>query len=253
MAFEVAEIEALTVALDKVGPAAATSCPGWTAHHIAAHMAGNIEEARRHVDAWGAGTPLTGTRSFEEREQPLRELPFPELIHRIERDETALEHDVNAAAAVSPDATLRWTGRTVPVSGLATHMRSEAAVHRWDLVGDDDVSATLLGQHVLLEHAVSFIGRPLLVRGLVSPAYGGDPVEVRIAARDQPDHLVVRSSGGDGALALADPDARDADVEADAAARLLMLWGRKPEPFNRVVALAGEERLGRAQQLLSGY
>jgi hypothetical protein len=154
---------------------------------------------------------------------------------------------------VSPGATLRWTGRTVPVAGLATHMRSEAAVHRWNLVGDDDVSATLLGQHVLLAHAVGFIGRPLLVRGLVSPGYGGDRVEVRIAAREHPDHLVVRSSGGDGALALADPDARDADVEADAAARLLMLWGRRPEPFNRVQVLSGAEQLGRAQQLLSGY
>jgi hypothetical protein len=39
-------------ALDALGPSAFfTSCPGGSAHHVAAHLAGNYEEMRRHVEA----------------------------------------------------------------------------------------------------------------------------------------------------------------------------------------------------------
>jgi hypothetical protein len=59
------ELTALLASLDEVGPDALTACPGWTAHHLAAHIAGNYAEVRRHLNAFAAGEPLTTTRSWE--------------------------------------------------------------------------------------------------------------------------------------------------------------------------------------------
>jgi len=42
-------------------------------------------------------------------------------------------------------------------------------------------------------------------------------------------------------------------VECDAAARLLLLWGRKAEPFHRLRADADDATVGRLQSLLAGY
>ena len=95
------ETAALLDTLSEVGPRALTSCPGWSAHHIAAHIAGNHEEARRHVEAYGEGRPLASTRSFEEREAPLLQLEFDALLERIEAEEFGLLQAV-AAVVVRP-------------------------------------------------------------------------------------------------------------------------------------------------------
>jgi uncharacterized protein (TIGR03083 family) len=235
--------------LSQVGPRALTSCPGWSAHHIAAHIAGNHEEARRHVEAYHAGRPLQGTRSFEEREAPLLRLRFDALLTRIETEEAGLLAAVESVLAADEGARLRWTGRTVRVAGFPTHMRSECAVHRWDVAGDDDVSRQLLSQPDLLHHAVTFIGRPLLLRGL--------------AAATAPFSGRVRCPGGDDLLVSVERDRAPrlemtkplgpAVLECDPAARLLLLWGRKPQPFHRLRADADDGTVGRLQQLLSGY
>ena len=46
----------------------------------------------------------------------------------------------------------------MPIAGFPTELRSEDAIHRWDLVGDDAISHELLSQHDLFIHAVNFIG-----------------------------------------------------------------------------------------------
>ena len=149
-----------------------------------------------------------------------------------------------------PEAELAWTGRTVRVSGFATHLRSEDALHRWDLVGDDVTSRTLLAQEDLLAHAVSFVGQPLLQRGLGAGA-GTEPLVARVRS-DGHDDLVVSAAAGEGHLSV-EPAEGPAAIEGDAAARLLLLWGRKPTPFTRL-RVAGEPGLaGRTQALLSGY
>ncbi len=44
------EVEKLLTALAALGPRALTSCPGWCAHDVAAHSAGNYQEVRaRHL------------------------------------------------------------------------------------------------------------------------------------------------------------------------------------------------------------
>ena len=56
-----AERTALLATLEVTEPGALSSCPGWTADHIAAHICGTYEEIRRHVEADAAGRPLEQT------------------------------------------------------------------------------------------------------------------------------------------------------------------------------------------------
>jgi uncharacterized protein (TIGR03083 family) len=243
------ETAALLDILSEVGPRALTSCPGWSAHHIAAHIAGNHEEARRHVVAYADGAPLTSTRTFEEREAPLLRLRFDTLLARIEAEEFGLLSAVDGVLAEDPDAQLRWTGRTVAVKGFPTHMRSESAVHRWDVAGDDATSWQLLAQPDLLTHAVGFIGRPLLVRGLTRAQA---PFSGRVRSPGADDLLVSVERGRDPRLEVTRPTG-PAVIETDAAARLLLLWGRKAEPFHRLRADADDATVARLQAVLAGY
>jgi hypothetical protein len=129
-------------------------------------------------------------------------------------------------------------------------MRSEDALHRWDLVGDDEVSMGLLSQIELLHHAVSFIGGPLSRRGLDAGA-GAKSFTGRIRCVDLPD-LIVEVTDNDAELSIG-PVAGAATIEGDPAARLLLLWGRKATPFTRLHSVDDEEASSRVQRLLSGY
>ena len=248
----VPELDTLLESLDEVGPNALTSCPGWTAHHVGAHICGNYEEIRLHVEAFADSRPLDRTRSWEERESPLRELGYTDLLHRIAREATSTASIISDVVADQPDATLAWTGRTVAIAGFATHLRSEDTLHRWDLVGDDDVSFEQLGQQDLLKHAVRFIGTPLLRRGLsTGPADGSFVARIRSAGADD---LVLEAADGDARVSVESVKGA-ATIEADPPARLLMLWGRKPMPFHRLKITDHSMRnhAARAQALLSGY
>jgi len=245
-----AELTALLAALDKVQPNSLTSCPGWTAHHVAAHICGNYEEIEQHVTAFGEGRPLERTRTWEEREQPLRELDYSTLLGRIENRAAAAAVVAGQVLEEQPEAELSWTGRTVQVAGFATHLRSEDALHRWDLVGDDETSHELLSQHDLLVHAVKFIGLPLLRRGLASRA-DSEPLLARVRCEGR-DDLVLETSEDGGHLSLL-PQQGLATINGDPAARLLLLWGRKPAPFDRLRVESDRSAASQTQALLAGY
>jgi uncharacterized protein (TIGR03083 family) len=244
------ELTALLTSLDGLGPTALSSCPGWNAHHLAAHIAGNYEEVRSHVEAFGDGQPLARTRTWEEREEPLRRLDYVALLARIESEAARTSAVTDAVLEEQPGAQLTWTGRTVAVSGFLTHMRSEDALHRWDLVGDDDTSHALLGQQDLLAHAVTFIGRPLLRRGCGAGA-AAIPFTGRVRTPDT-DDLILVAHDGDAHLAIG-PQEGPGDIAGDGAARLLLLWGRKPTPFSRLRGTSDEETVTALQALLAGY
>jgi uncharacterized protein (TIGR03083 family) len=243
------ETAALIETLARVGPRALTSCPGWSAQHVAAHIAGNHEEARRHVEAFAEGRPLTSTRTFEERETPLLARRFEVVLDQIECEEAALLTAVASVASTDPDAKLTWTGRIVPVKGFPTHMRSESAIHRWDIVGDDPASWELLADPELLTHAVNFIGRPLLGRGT---AGGHVTFSGRIRSPGAGDLLVSVEAGRQPRLEVTEQRG-EAVLETDAAARLLILWGRRPQPFHRLEASAGGSTVAQLQAILAGY
>jgi uncharacterized protein (TIGR03083 family) len=244
------ELEALLTSLDDVGPSALSSCPGWNAHHLAAHIAGNYEEVRSHIEAFDAGRPLARTRNWEERESPLRRLDYGALLRRIKSEADRVSAVTDEVLGKQPNAELTWTSRNVPVSGFSTHMRSEDALHRWDLVGDDDTSRTLLGQQELLAHAVTFIGQPLLRRGR-SSGEANHPLVGRVRSPGR-DDLIVEAHDGEAHLSIG-PQEGASDIEGDPAARLLLLWGRKPTPFSRLSGTGDQAITAQMQALLTGY
>lgn len=246
------EVDRVLDTLDSQPGSGLTSCPGRTTHELAAHLAGNYAEITRHLDAQLAGHPLTRTRTFDEREGEFRALDAPALMTAIADGEAAMRRSMAALLAVEDDPVLRWTNRLVHATGFLKHTRSECAVHRWDIVGDDDVSAELLSPHELTAHLVAFLGAtPITARGIATGAGSGRPLEARIRSAPHPD-LLVRVHRGQPSFALV-PVEGEALVEGDPAARLLLLWGRRPTPFNRLRAAGPTDEVARLQWLLSGY
>jgi uncharacterized protein (TIGR03083 family) len=246
------EAEAFLTALQDLPPNALSTCDTWTVHHIGAHLAGNYEEALRHVEAYAQGSPLTSTRSFEEREPPFRELSGAALLKAVERYEERMRRAVDAVLADDPDAELTWTGRPFKVGSFSSHMRNECAIHRWDLLGDDDTSLDLLADPNLLEHSVTAVGAgPPCARGLDIDAPEHRPLSARLRTEGQPD-LLSEVDGDTPRMSLTGV-AGEPTVVGDQAARLLMLWGRKPGPPVRLRAVGPPDDVNRLQRLLSGY
>jgi hypothetical protein len=117
-------------------------------------------------------------------------------------------------------------------------------------MGDDGISFELLGQQDLVEHAVAFIGNPLLQRGLRLGAATTD-FSARVRSPGQ-DDLIVESLNGKAHLSVG-PQQGAATIECDPAARLLLLWGRKPSPFVRLQTFSDEVSASHVQNLLCGY
>jgi uncharacterized protein (TIGR03083 family) len=146
------EIEAFLDALTGVAPTASTYCDGWTAHDLLAHVVAGGEELHRLVAAALAGDDAQGTRAFDEREAPLVALPDRELRERMTAGGLGLLASLDQLHDRDPLATVAFTGADLTPMQVMTHVRSELALHRWDLIGDDDVGRQLLGQHDLLVH-----------------------------------------------------------------------------------------------------
>jgi hypothetical protein len=62
----------------------------------------------------------------------------------------------------------------------------------------------------------------------------------------------VATENGSVRIELTEPDG-PATLETDAAARVLLLWGRRPADPSRICSSVGPETLGRVRRLLSGY
>lgn len=242
------EAEAFLTCLQDTPPRALTACAQWTAHDVGAHLAGACQEVLRHLRAHREGHALRRTRAFEEREAPFRQLAPAALLRSLEEGEEAVRSELAAILAAEPDAVVTWTRRKMRVDAFSTHLRSECALHRWDLVGDDATSGELLRSFELLQHAVTAIGAgPMTARGV---AGGGVARSLRIGSDGQPD-LVV-GIGPVPSLAFAEPGAART-LTADHAARLLFLWGRTPQPPSRVQVTGRRDDAFLLRQLLAGY
>ena len=108
-----------------------------------------------------------------------------------------------------------WTGRTMKAPWFAEHMREELVLHGWDITSDDAAAQARL----------------------------------RVAGADD---VVVDVDADGTTIRLADPDG-PATLETDAAARVLLLWGRRPADPSRICSRVGPETLGRVRSLLAGY
>lgn len=246
------EAEAFLTALRELPPDALTACEAWTVHDIGAHIAGVYEEVVLHVTAFAEHEPLSRTRGFEEREARFRQMPADRLLATVDEYETRMRQQIDAVLADDPDAELDWTDRRMRVKAFLTHLRSECALHRWDLLGDDETSRESLGRYEFLEHAVTAIGAgPILAKGIAAGGADGPALTGRVRTEGERDLLVTM---GDGAadLAVVEPDG-DAVIETDQAARLLLLWGRDPQPATRLRAGRSDAQAVRVRRLFAGY
>jgi hypothetical protein len=124
--------------------------------------------------------------------------------------------------------TVAFTGRAMTAADFAMHTRSECAVHRWDLVGRDDVGWAMPSQPELGRHAVTVLSsmnslRESLVNRLDASALSAARLVIRSAPADE---LIVEIRDGSLTATWAAPGTQPADVECDPAQRLLLLWGR---------------------------
>ena len=108
---------------------------------------------------------MPATRSFEEREAPLQAMEHPALLGGLDAEEARMRRLADVVLAPEPGAVIPWTGRQLAVAKFIPHLRNEHALHRWDIAGDDDISAELLGSMDLVDHSVGELGAILLVAG----------------------------------------------------------------------------------------
>jgi hypothetical protein len=233
-------------------PGSITSCDGWTAHEIAAHVTGIAVEVNRHLDPFLQGDPVPRTRTFEEREAPLQAMNHAELLLRLVAEEERMRDLTADVLAVDPDSVIPWTGRRMAVAKFIPHLRNEHALHRWDVVGDDEEGSTLLGQADLTEHSVEVLGQILLVAGRSRDPSPDADFYACLHSEGEKD-LFVLVRGGEAALSWDGVDSDGRRVVCDPAARHLFIWGRYPQGRGRLRSQLAQDELARLQILLSGY
>jgi Mycothiol maleylpyruvate isomerase N-terminal domain len=79
----------------------------------------------------------------------------------------------------------------------------------------------------------------------------GEQIDARLRVAGT-DDVVVSADADRTTIAMADPEG-PATLETDAAARVLLLWGRRPADPARICSRVRPEALGRVRRLLSGY
>jgi hypothetical protein len=230
-------------------PDAGTWCAAWTVRDIVVHQAGNAEELARVLGAHLEGQSVA-TRRFEEREGPLRAMNDTDLWAALHQNMTMLNEVAEAADEVPADLDVAWTGRTMKVPWFAEHMREELVLHGWDITGDDTAAQARMAQPWMTTHSVVAVGKPLLAKG-AKQLLPGERIEARLRVPGT-DDVVVTADADRTTIELADPDGM-ATLETDAAARVLLLWGRRPADPSRICSRVGPDTLGRVRSLLSGY
>jgi hypothetical protein len=211
---------------------------------------GEINETQAFLEALDR-LPVPPTRTFEERDPEYRAMDDPALRRRLLAASVRMASAMQAVFSREPDAVIPFTGQPMTAATFVMHSRSECAIHRWDMVGDDELSWELLSQPEITSHAVNVLGPMLFSRGcLASPAPAGG-FAARIRANGQPDLLVRRDEAG--AQLRFVPDDGSPAIETDAAARPLFIWGRRPGDPSRIRSgLSAEDRV-RLQSLLAGF
>lgn len=247
------EADAFLETIDATAPEAVSACAGWTTHEIAAHVAGIAVEVIRHLEPYLHGDPVPATRSFEEREAPLQALEHTDLLRRLDSEEVRMRRLVADVLDRDADAVIPWTGRQMAVAKFVPHLRNEHALHRWDVAGDDEVGAQLLGGRELVGHSVGELGQILLVAGRQHDPDPDTDFRARLHSEGQRDLCVVVEEGT-ATLAWADDDREtEPSLDIDAAARHLFIWGRRPDRRGQVRSSLSQPHLARLQALLSGY
>lgn len=224
------EGETFVATLLAASPSQLTACRGWMVHEVTAHLAAGSEEIADLIESHLAGAGLRPTRSFDEREAPYRAMDDPTLsrhfFEQVERSKQARQRLAHHA-----DDTVLFTGRAMTAAEFVTHSRSERAIHRWDIVGRDEIGWEMLAQPDLTLHALKILTDMTVLpetldNRLRVAAYRSGDFDVRL--RSEPhDDVVVSLSGGSLTVRSEPPGDGQVDARLDPAARLLALWGRR--------------------------
>lgn len=238
--------------LSDTDPHAVTACQGWTAHEISAHLASGADAFAAQIEAHLAGTEVPEFGPWETREAPYRQMNPETLLQRVFDSEERMSRAFAAILEQDPNPQVAEVGWGMPIVEIIKHMRQEYAVHRWDLLGDDDRGEPLLAQQELLTHSVELLSDGLLAVGMARDPEPTEDLDVRLRSEGHQD-LRLRVHQGQGSLSLEDPDDAPHVVELDPAARLITLWGRRPSDPRRIRSTLSPEQLARLQILLAGY
>jgi hypothetical protein len=214
-------MRAFISSLSQLQATAPTWCSAWSAHELTAHVTAAAAERADLIGEHLAGKRSRATRSWEEREPPFRAMPDAALRERLV--EHTVRFELNVAALKEGD-TIVYTGWAMTAERLRMHSHSEAVLHRWDLVGDDDISIRLLSDPAMVTHALAVFDRvPALAEAqqwrrsnLVSR-----PIILRSGGR--PDVVLTPGKGLSAA-----PDSGGVVLELRAHELSLLLWGRCP-------------------------
>jgi hypothetical protein len=235
------EATAFLSTLECTAPTAPTACAGWTAHDLVAHLTAGAAEIADLTEMVTSGRGDRATADFAVREAPFVAMPDDELRVRLVVEAIRLGSAVEALDTDRTGLTVSFAGRRLGAGALAMHGRSETALHRWDLAGDDDTSQDLLRQPQLTVHAVDVLNTmldasPEAVRTRTTAA-GISGVRATFTAPGHLDVVLVVDAAG-ARLELDEPRGRGC-ATADPATRLLALWGRRSP--NRPIRWNGED------------
>ena len=223
------EATAFLDTLDRTAPTSPTACARWTAHELVAHLTAGAAEMAELTEAVTTGRGERATRDFSAREAPYAAMADDDLRNRLVVEAIRLSTAIEALGAPGAPRTVPFAGRRLSASELVMHGRSEAALHRWDLAGGDDVSDDLLGQPELTAHAVEVLNTmlgdsPEAVTTRTTAA-AITKLRARFAAPGQLDVVLVVDAAG-ARLELDEPRTTWG-ASTDPGARLLALWGRR--------------------------
>lgn len=214
-------MRAFISSLSGLQASAPTWCSGWSAHELTAHVTAAAAERADLIEEYLAGRPTRATRSWEVREPPFRALPDPVLRKQLVEHAARFE---SAVAALDAGDTIMYTGWEMTAQRLEMHSHSEAVLHRWDLVGDDDLSVRLLSDPAMITHALAaFNALPALVEACRWRDAGAITRPVTLRNGHRPDVVVVPGNG-----VSATPAEAGIVIELAPHELPLVLWGRCP-------------------------
>ncbi len=241
--------EAFNETLNQFDPSALTACAEWTVRDIAVHMVSGADEILRHLKPALDGAPIPATRSFAEREASWAEVHNDNLLKRLPILVTQVNQHLDELLDREPAHVMPWSGRQMPTAMFRSHLRNEFALHRWDMIGSDDVSVGLLADPLLTTHTVRALAGPLLARATPMP----EGWSARLRSPRQPD-VVIRATNSNGiSMTLEDQTNEPPTIDSEPDIRLLLLWNRFQPTRHRCTAPLGARQMLELRSVLRGY
>jgi Mycothiol maleylpyruvate isomerase N-terminal domain len=241
--------EAFAETLSEFEPSALTACSDWTVHDLVVHMVSGADEILRHLKPALDQAPIPATRSFAEREAAWADIADDDLRNQLLTLVSNVNQHLDDLLIREPAHVMPWSGRQMPTSMFRSHLRNEFALHRWDMIGSDDLSIQLLSDPSLTAHTVRALAGPLVARATPMP----DGWSARLRSAEQLD-VVIRATNNSGLammLEAQNDEAPTLDTEPDI--RLLLLWNRFQPTLRNCAAPKGTRQLTELRSVLLGY